>query len=47
MANLLGYKLLVGVKILYCNISIGNIMLEMVEDNSFLIDLDLVIKLDW
>jgi len=33
-------------KILYRDISIGNIMLEIVKDNGFLIDLNLAIKLD-
>jgi len=46
MANLLGYKSLVGMKILYRDISIGNIMLEIVEDDGFLINLDLAIRLN-
>ena len=46
MANLLGHESLVGAKILHRDISIGNIMLEMAEDDGFLIDLDLAIKLD-
>ena len=47
MANLLGHESLVGAKILHRDISIGNIMLEMAEDDGFLIDLDLAIRLDW
>jgi len=46
MANLLGHELLVGARILHRDISIGNIMLEMAEDDGFLIDLDLAIRLD-
>ena len=46
MANLLGHESLVGAKILHRDISIGNIMLEMAEDDGFLIDLDLAIRLD-
>ena len=46
MANLLGHESLVGAKILYRDISIGNIMLEMAEDDGFLINLDLAIRLD-
>ena len=45
MANLLGYKSLVGAKILYRDISIRNIMLKIVEDNGFLINVDLAIRL--
>ena len=46
MANLLGHESLLDAKILHRDISIGNIMLKMAEDDGFLIDLDLAIRLD-
>ena len=36
-----------GTKILHYNISIGNIILKIAEDDSFLINLNLAIRLDW
>jgi Fungal protein kinase len=47
MANSLGHESLLDAKILHRDISVGNIMLTMAEDDGFLIDLDLAIKLDW
>ena len=46
MANLLGHESLLNANVLHCDISIGNIMLERGEDDGFLIDLDLAIRLD-
>jgi len=46
MANLSGHKSLLNAKILYWDISIGNIMLRIAEDDGFLINLDLTIKID-
>jgi serine/threonine protein kinase len=46
MANLLGHESLLDAKILHRDISIGNIMLKIGEDDGFLIDLDLAIRLD-
>ena len=43
--NFLGHKSLLGRGILHRNISIGNIMLKEAEDDGFLIDLDLAIKI--
>ena len=37
----LGYESLLNTKILHRDISIGNVVLNEVEDDSFLIDLDL------
>ncbi|KAH8702789.1 hypothetical protein GQ44DRAFT_778472 [Phaeosphaeriaceae sp. PMI808] len=45
-ALLTGHESLLDAKILYRDISIGNVMLNMAEDDGFLIDLDLAIKID-
>ncbi|KAF2189865.1 hypothetical protein K469DRAFT_701152 [Zopfia rhizophila CBS 207.26] len=41
-----GHESLLNAKILYCDISIGNIILNNAEDDGFLIDLNLAIKID-
>lgn len=46
MANFLGHESLLDANILHRDISIGNVMLNMAEDDGFLIDLDLAIKID-
>jgi serine/threonine protein kinase len=46
VSNLLGHESLLDAKILHRDISIGNVMLNMAEDDGFLIDLDLAIKID-
>ncbi|XTI89215.1 hypothetical protein V2W45_1469436 [Cenococcum geophilum] len=44
--NNVWYKLLLNAKILYRNILVGNVMLNKLEDNGFLINLNLTIKID-
>lgn len=46
VADLLGHESLLDANILHRDISIGNVMLNMAEDDGFLIDLDLAIKID-
>ncbi|KAF2174644.1 hypothetical protein K469DRAFT_648111 [Zopfia rhizophila CBS 207.26] len=46
LGGIKGHESLLDAKILHRDISIGNIMLKMGEDDGFLIDLDLAIKLD-
>lgn len=45
-ADFLGHESLLDASILHRDISIGNVMLNMAEDDGFLIDLDLAIKTD-
>jgi Fungal protein kinase len=45
-ADFLGHESLLDASILHRDISIGNVMLNMVEDDGFFIDLDLAIKTD-
>jgi hypothetical protein len=44
--NYLGHESLVDAKILHRDISVGNVMLYEGEDDGFLIDLDLAVKID-
>ncbi|KAF2174352.1 hypothetical protein K469DRAFT_614801, partial [Zopfia rhizophila CBS 207.26] len=46
LGGIKGHESLLDAKILHRDISIGNIMLKMGEDDGFLIDLDLAIRLD-
>jgi serine/threonine protein kinase len=46
MAELVGHESLLDAKILHRDVSIGNVMLTMAEDDGFLIDLDLAVKID-
>src|SRR3954467_2564213 len=46
MTDETGHESLLDAKILHRDISIGNVMLNMAEDDGFLIDLDLAIKID-
>ncbi|KAF2839987.1 hypothetical protein M501DRAFT_1010229 [Patellaria atrata CBS 101060] len=46
LGGIKGHESLLHAKILHRDISIGNIMLTMVEDDGFLIDLDLAVKID-
>jgi len=46
VADLSGHESLLDANILHRDISIGNVMLDMAEDDGFLIDLDLAIKID-
>lgn len=46
LGGIKGHESLLDANILHRDISIGNVMLNMVEDDGFLIDLDLAIKLD-
>jgi hypothetical protein len=46
MANSTVHESLLDAKILHRDISIGNVMLTIAEDDGFLIDLDLVVKID-
>ncbi|KAF2811904.1 uncharacterized protein BDZ99DRAFT_384127, partial [Mytilinidion resinicola] len=46
LGGIKGYKLLLERNILYCNILVGNIMLKKNKDNSFLINLNLAIKIN-
>ncbi|KAF2188774.1 hypothetical protein K469DRAFT_70746 [Zopfia rhizophila CBS 207.26] len=46
LGGIKGHESLLDAKILHRDISIGNIMLNMGEDDGFLIDLDLAIRLD-
>lgn len=46
VADLSGHESLLDANILHRDISIGNVMLNMAEDDGFLIDLDLAIKID-
>ena len=46
IADFLRHELLLDVSILHWDISIRNVMLNIVEDDGFLIDLDLAIKTD-
>jgi len=44
--NYLGHESLLDAKILHRDISVGNVMLYEGEDDGFLIDLDLAVKID-
>ncbi|KAF2105229.1 hypothetical protein BDV96DRAFT_592870 [Lophiotrema nucula] len=46
LGGIKGHESLLDAKILHRDISIGNVMLTMAEDDGFLIDLDLAIKID-
>lgn len=46
MTNLSGHESLLDAKILHRDVSVGNAMLTIAEDDGFLIDLDLAIKID-
>ncbi|OCK78451.1 hypothetical protein K432DRAFT_427264 [Lepidopterella palustris CBS 459.81] len=46
LGGIKGHESLLDAKILHRDISIGNIMLTMAEDDGFLIDLDLAVKID-
>ena len=46
LANLLAHESLLNAKILHRDVSIGNVMLTEPEDDGFLIDLDLAVKID-
>jgi serine/threonine protein kinase len=46
MTNFSGHESLLDAKILHRDISIGNIVLTIQEDDGFLIDLDLAVKID-
>lgn len=46
ITDLSGHESLLDANILHRDVSIGNVMLNMAEDDGFLIDLDLAIKID-
>ena len=46
MLTVLGHESLLKRQVLYRDISVENIMLEEIEDDGFLIDLDLAIEID-